>query len=80
MWERDPVTTEEAFNAVIDEAYEIEAFQRRTNGIALSPTAMRKAFVLKHAATILAIVEENADEFRQMIANKRIRAKRQTGG
>jgi hypothetical protein len=81
---RDTATIEEAMGVIIDEVYEIEGMQRlfaqniqRYPGLkAPGPTAMRKAFVLRHAATILQIVHENSEEFKQMIANKRAKARR----
>jgi hypothetical protein len=87
-WEREPVSLEEAITAVLNDVYDIEGMQRLLTvnighypGLtAPSPTAMRRAFVLRYAATVLQIVHENSEEFKKMIASKRARAKRGQGG
>lgn len=80
-WERDPVTIQEACEAVLGEAYDIESMQRALTGLpgltAPGPTAMRKAYVFRYAATVLQIVHENSEEFKRMISQKRIKAKKQ---
>lgn len=71
-WEREPVTMAEACEIVLDEAYDIEAFQRRTyQGASPSPKAMRRAHVMRYAASIMQIVHENSEEFKAMIVAKR---------
>jgi hypothetical protein len=78
-WEQKPVTIREAYAVLFDEMREIEGFQRRLaergleNATTPSPTAMRKAFVIQYATTILQIVAENQEEFDAMIEAKRRR-------